>query len=64
MIPLFRQNQIDFVSGITTKNFLNEEMKLKDFFAVLNVLGEYLHATLDVVYSGFILFTMIIDSVV
>ena len=33
---------IDFVSGTTTENFINAEMKLNVFFVALNVLGKFL----------------------
>ena len=44
---LCRQKVIDFINGIMTKNFINSEMKLKDFFGVLNVSGEFLLAMIS-----------------
>ena len=56
-------NPTEFISGNMTKNFTNSEMKLKDFFVVLSVSGEFLLATISRTFCIRV-FAMIIDSVV
>jgi len=58
------QKATDFISGIMTKNFINSV--LERFFRRLKRFRRIStrYDKLDILYSGFVFFTMIIDSVV
>ena len=60
------QKATDFISRIMTENFTNAEMKLNDFFRRTERFRRIFtrYEKLDILYSGFILFAMIVDSLV